>query len=79
MCICFLFHFLNDPLSQEPETYIERLQLLAKSFSHSVWLNPVGSRNWDYTRTIGVIRSIFPMYELSLDGLEQAVAKLIQK
>ncbi len=58
---------------------IERLQFLAKSFPHNVWLNPVGSRSWDYTRTIGVIRSIFPMYELSLDGLEQAVVKLMQK
>ncbi len=58
---------------------IERLQFLAKSFPHNVWLNPVASRNWDYTRTIGVIRSIFPMYELSLDGLEQAVARLMQK
>lgn len=58
---------------------IERLRFLAKSFSHSVWLNPVSRRSWGYTRTIEVIRTIFPMYELSLDGLEQAVARLMQK
>jgi hypothetical protein len=34
---------------------------------------------WDYTRTIQVIRQIFPMFELSIDGLEQAVTHLMMK
>jgi len=58
---------------------VERLRLLAETFSHSVWLNPVPQRNWDYTHTITVIRSIFPMFELSLEGLERAVSHLMQK
>jgi uncharacterized protein with von Willebrand factor type A (vWA) domain len=58
---------------------VDRLHFLAKSFPHAVWLNPVSQRTWDYTRTIGVIRSIFPMFELSLDGLEQAVSHLVRK
>ncbi|MBW1867286.1 MAG: hypothetical protein JRI38_06035, partial [Deltaproteobacteria bacterium] len=58
---------------------IERLKLLAKTFSHCVWLNPVSSRMWDYTRTITMIRQIFPMYELSLDGLDMAICKLMEK
>ncbi len=58
---------------------IERLKLLEKTFPHAVWLNPVQKRSWDYTRTITVIRNIFPMFELSLDGLEQAVKQLMQK
>lgn len=58
---------------------IERLKLLAKTFSHCVWLNPVSSRMWDYTQTISMIRRIFPMYELSLDGLDMAVLKLMEK
>ncbi|MFN2355041.1 MAG: VWA domain-containing protein [Desulfopila sp.] len=58
---------------------VDRLHFLAKSFPHAVWLNPVGQRSWDYTRTIEVIRSIFPMFELSLDGLEQAVSHLVRK
>jgi uncharacterized protein with von Willebrand factor type A (vWA) domain len=48
-------------------------------FPHSVWLNPVPASMWDYTRTINAIREIFPMFELSLDGLEQGVAQLIKK
>jgi len=58
---------------------VDRLRLLADTFTHSVWLNPVPQRRWDYTRTITVIRSIFPMFELSLDGLEKAVSHLMQK
>jgi hypothetical protein len=34
---------------------------------------------WDYTQTIDVIRGIFPMFELSIDGLEGAVSHLISK
>lgn len=58
---------------------VERLRLLAETFPHSAWLNPVPQRNWDHTHTITVIRSIFPMFELSLEGLEEAVSHLMQK
>ena len=58
---------------------IERMKYLAETFQHSVWLNPVPERSWGYTHTIGVIRSVFPMFELSLDGLEKAVDCLMQK
>jgi hypothetical protein len=34
---------------------------------------------WHYTRTISAIREIFPMFELTLDGLEEAVAHLMAK
>lgn len=57
----------------------ERLKFLAETFPYSVWLNPVPSRMWNYTRTIMFIRQIFPMFELSIDGLEKAVAHLMAK
>ena len=58
---------------------IERLRLLAATFPHAVWLNPIPQRDWGYTRTIDLIRAIFPMFELSLDGLDQAVACLMRR
>jgi uncharacterized protein with von Willebrand factor type A (vWA) domain len=58
---------------------IECLKFLASTFPHAVWLNPVPASTWNYTRTIGVIRKIFPMFELTIDGLEQAVTHLMQK
>ncbi|VEN75202.1 conserved hypothetical protein [Candidatus Desulfarcum epimagneticum] len=58
---------------------IERLRFMAETFPHCAWLNPVPERMWGYTRTIGEIGSIFPMFELSLDGLEGAVESLMAK
>jgi uncharacterized protein with von Willebrand factor type A (vWA) domain len=58
---------------------IEQLRFLAKTFARCVWLNPVPERMWDYTRTIETIGRIFPMFELSIDGLEKAVAHLMRK
>jgi uncharacterized protein with von Willebrand factor type A (vWA) domain len=58
---------------------IECLKFLAKTFPHAVWLNPVPAKMWNYTRTISVIGEIFPMFELSIDGLEKAVAHLMAK
>ncbi len=58
---------------------IDRLKSLAETFRHCVWLNPVSENMWVYTRTIQIIRQIFPMFELSIDGLEKAVAQLMAK
>ena len=57
----------------------ERLQLIATLFRHSIWMNPVVADEWRYTRTIGHIQEIFPMFELTLDGLEKAVNYLMRK
>lgn len=56
---------------------IEQLRFLAETFVHNIWLNPVPERMWSYTRTIMVIRQIFPMVELTIDGLEEAVTRLM--
>jgi uncharacterized protein with von Willebrand factor type A (vWA) domain len=56
---------------------IECLNFLKKTFSRCVWLNPVPASMWDYTRTISAIRGIFPMFELTIDGLEEAVTHLM--
>ncbi len=58
---------------------IEQLRFIAETFPHSVWLNPVPENLWHYTRTIMMIKQIFPMFELSIDGLEKAVTHLMKK
>ncbi|MBF0241328.1 MAG: hypothetical protein HQK64_02480 [Desulfamplus sp.] len=58
---------------------IDRLRFIANTFSHSVWLNPVPQSMWNYTHTIIAISKIFPMFELSIDGLEKAVSHLMSK
>ena len=55
---------------------LERLDQLAKTFPRCVWLNPVPAIRWNYTRTIHIISRIFPMFELTIDGLEKAITQL---
>jgi hypothetical protein len=57
----------------------ERLRFIAQNFPRSVWINPVMMEEWPYTRTISEIREIFPMFELTLDGLEKAVTHMMHK
>lgn len=58
---------------------VERLRFMAENFPHAIWLNPIPERYWSHTHTINVIRNIFPMFELSLEGLEQGVRHLMHR
>ena len=58
---------------------IDRLKFLARTFRHAVWLNPVRQEEWELTWTIGIVRQVFPMFELTLDGLEKAVLHLMAR
>lgn len=63
-----------------PEPGIVWMQRVQKHFSHIVWLNPIRQRDWDYIygyQTLSLIRQIFPMYELTLEGLDAAIKKLL--
>lgn len=56
------------------------LKRLARHFAHSVWLTPLSREEWDLAwghQTIEQIGSIFPMFELTVDGLTQAVRSLM--
>jgi hypothetical protein len=63
----------------EVGTGIERLKFLAKTFRHAVWLNPQREDEWRHTFTVGMIWRVFPMFELTLDGLEKAVQHLMAR
>jgi uncharacterized protein with von Willebrand factor type A (vWA) domain len=58
---------------------IDRLKFLAQTFRHAVWLNPVPQNEWEMTWTIGIVRQVFPMFELTLDGLEKSILHLMAK
>ncbi|MFC1991368.1 VWA domain-containing protein [Chloroflexota bacterium] len=57
---------------------IVRLQRFSNHFSHSVWLNPNDRRGWIHP-TVKLISSLFPMFPLTIDGLGQAVRRLVVK
>lgn len=53
------------------------LQRLREKFKNSVWINPIPSRSWSYVHTIKMIRQIYPMFELTLDGLDDGIKFLM--
>jgi uncharacterized protein with von Willebrand factor type A (vWA) domain len=57
----------------------ERLRFLTETFPSSIWLNPKPVEDWPFVRTISIIREIFPMFELTLDGLEEAVTHMMRR
>ena len=54
---------------------IEWLRRVRNHFTHRIWLNPEPERYWNHP-TIRAIGQMYPMYPLTLDGLERAVKKL---
>ena len=64
---------------KENNASMDRLKFLGKTFRHAAWLNPQTEEEWDHTWTVSMIRQVFPMFELTLDGLEKAVQHLMAK
>jgi uncharacterized protein with von Willebrand factor type A (vWA) domain len=57
---------------------IEWLRRIEAHFKSCIWLNPIPSRNWNRP-SIELVRKVFPMYELTLDGLDQGTKHLVRK
>ena len=66
-----------DPRLTTATPGIVWLQRIAGHFQRSVWVNPDPASGWDSTYTTKLVRRLFPMFHLSVDGLSQAVQVLI--
>jgi len=66
-----LYHDEMDPLPGR-----DWLRRLADRFPRAAWLNPQPPASWTWGTT-PVIAGMFPMYHLSVDGLEGAVRALV--
>jgi uncharacterized protein with von Willebrand factor type A (vWA) domain len=55
---------------------VEWLSRFADHFRHTAWLNPMPERTWFHT-TISAVGRIFPMFPLTIEGIEMAVKKLM--
>ena len=64
------------------ELGIEWLKKFKRRYKNSIWLNPISEREWPYVygaETIEEISEVFPMFELTLDGLDKGIKKLLTK
>ena len=61
---------------------IDWLRRIRHHFEYSIWLNPISKEYWNWTDgawTINKIAEIFPMEELTIDGLDRSITKLRSK
>ncbi|MCR5482521.1 MAG: VWA domain-containing protein [Clostridia bacterium] len=64
------------------ELGIDWLKKFKRRYKKQVWLNPILKSQWNTTygwRSLKAIAEVFPMFELTLDGLESAIKKLLVK
>lgn len=65
-----------DFFSSEHTPGIEWLRRLNHHFTKSIWLNPERQNYWN-ADSIHAIRQIFPMFPMTIDGLQEAISKLL--
>ena len=64
------------------EPGITWLQRFKRRYKKQIWLNPIHESEWEWVyghKTLQDIKKIFPMFELTLDGLEKGIKKLLVK
>ena len=67
-----------DYFSTNDKPGLEWLSRIRDHFPHSVWLNPTHKNFWGHY-TVDTIGKIFPMYELTIDGLKDAIKALTSR
>ena len=66
-----------DPRHSSNTPGVVWLHRIAQHFDRAVWLNPESPEDWDGWQTARVVRRLFPMFPLSVDGLTAAVQALV--
>jgi uncharacterized protein with von Willebrand factor type A (vWA) domain len=66
-----------DPRRHANTTGVIWLERLADHFERAVWVNPEPPREWEFVQTTKIIRKLFPMFHLSVDGIGSAVQALV--
>ena len=62
------------------EPGIDWLKKFNRFYRKVIWLNPIKESRWTHAwgaRTIQMVREIFPMFELTLNGLDKGIHKLL--
>ena len=66
-----------DPRVTTPTPGIVWLQRIAGHFDRAVWINPDDPAYWEGSHTARIVRRLFPMFQLTVDGLTEAMQALV--
>jgi uncharacterized protein len=67
-----------DYFSTNDKPGVDWLLKIKEHFPHSVWLNPTHRNFWGHY-TVDTVGKIFPMFELTIDGLKDAIKSLTSR
>ena len=69
------------PREGEPSSGLNCLHLLRERYRHTIWLNPSDRPEWggEWTESYDAIDRLFPMFPLTVEGLEQGMRKLLAR
>ena len=64
-----------------PQSGLDWLNCFRERYSHVIWLNPSPRPDWGeyWSQTYDVIADIFPMFPLTVEGLEEGMKKLLSR
>lgn len=66
-----------DPRMTTETPGVVWLQRIAGHFRRSVWINPEPAAQWERWQTTRVVRRLFPMFPLTVDGVTEAMRALV--
>jgi uncharacterized protein with von Willebrand factor type A (vWA) domain len=66
-----------DPRVTTETPGIVWLQRIAGHFDRSVWVNPEPAAQWDRWQTTRLVKRLFPMFQLTVDGVTDAMRALV--
>lgn len=78
-------HEMFDPFPSvregEPTSGVDCLYRLRDRYRHAIWLNPSDRPEWggEWTESYDAIESLFPMFPLTVEGLENGMKKLLSR
>ena len=78
-------HEIFDPFpvqrDGEPSSGIDCLHRLRERYCHAVWLNPSDRPEWgdEWTASYDAIEGLYPMYPLTVEGIETGMKKLLAR
>ncbi len=64
-----------DYMDRNPIPGLAFLERLGEHFRHVAWLNPMAEEGWG-APSVRIVRQVFPMYPLTLDGVERLAKDL---
>jgi uncharacterized protein with von Willebrand factor type A (vWA) domain len=66
-----------NPRMESNTTGLAWLNRLQRHFNRSIWMNPDPPASWATSSTCRTVSTLFPMFHLSVDGIEAAVKGLV--